>query len=353
MSEIENRLTYVIPTHNRPKFLRRLLHFMSAMHETSRILIVDSSKSVLYAANADCVQSFPQLKITHQHYNLPMVTKCRRAMETISTPYSVFCADDDFLMPEAVLASVEFLERSPEHSCAQGIMVSLCTRKQNKCYKLPVFSIEDENSLRRFRRFSSNWFSTFYSVHRTAILTTAYQITDDRCDDTRARIFPEILLSQLSVALGKVRFIPCLYNLREEHDLNESAVTNEIQDLSACQELYDEFHAALSEQLADASGAAIDHTRDLVNEHYGYLKDGGQGFAAKKKTLKFRLKRELRRHWRRLIDSFRRDTILQRRRLDPAEPMCQNKPWQLAHQLMLDYPQGMTADSEFTLPRAA
>jgi glycosyltransferase domain-containing protein len=349
----DERLTYVIPTHNRPKFLRRLLYFMSTMHEQSRILIVDSSKDDLHAENADAVHSFSNLKVTHDHYDLPMVTKCRTAMETIKTPYSVFCADDDFLMPEGVTSAIEFLERSEEYSCAQGIMVSLCTGKQNKCYALPVYSIEDENSLRRFRRFSSNWFSTFYSVHRTPILAEAYRITDNHSDDTRARIFPEILLSQLSVALGKVRFIPCVYNLREEHDLNESAVTEEVADLEACLELYSEFHEALASQLADASGATIDHARDLVDDYYGYLKDGGKQFAVKKKSLRFRVKREAIRHWRKLIDAFRRDAILQRRRLHPAEPMCRNEPWELAHRLMLDFPKGMPADCENKLPRAA
>ena len=347
------RLTYVIPTHNRPKFLRRLLYFMSAMNEQSRILIVDSSKPELHAANADAVNSFPHLKVTLQHYDLPMVTKCRTAMATISTPYSVFCADDDFLMPEAVVSAIEFLDRAEEYSCAQGIMVSLCTGKQNKCYALPGYSLENENSLRRFRKFSSNWFSTFYSVHRTPILAEAYRITDEHSDDTRARIFPEILLSQLSVALGKVRFIPFVYNLREEHELNESAVTEEVADLDGCHELYAEFRGALAGQLADASGASIDHARDLVDEYYGYLKDGGREFAARKKSLSFRLKREARRHWRKLIDAFRRDAIMQRRRLHPAESMCRNQPWELAHRLMLDFPQGMTEDCEQKLPRAA
>jgi glycosyltransferase domain-containing protein len=354
MSDIENRLTYVIPTHNRPLFMRRLLTFMERFQEPSRILIVDSSNHENRAGNEAVVAEFAsRLRLIYQHHEKSFIQKCRLAMETVNSPFTVFCADDDFLMPDAVTSCLEFLERSDEHSCAQGIMVSLCTNKQNKCYALPVYSIEDENPLRRFRRMSSNWYSTFYSVHRTEVIRSAYQVTDDETEDTRARIFPEILLSQMSVAMGKLKYIPCVYNLREEHDLNESAVTDEIVDIDNCGELYESFRCALAQQLADSSGATLAHAKELVHEYYGYLKDGGRDFAIKKRTRRYRFKRELRRHWRKLMDAFRNDAILQRRRIHPAEPMCQNRPWQLAHRLMLDFPQGMTEDSKHKLPKAA
>jgi glycosyltransferase domain-containing protein len=326
---------------------------MDRFQRTSPILIVDSSNPENRAANESLVAEFASLKLKYQHRDQPFIHKCRLAMETVGTAFTVFCADDDFLMPDAVTSCLEFLLRSPEHSCAQGIMVSLCTNKQNKCYALPVYSIEDENPLRRFRRMSSNWYSTFYSVHRTDVVRSAYQVTDALTDDTRARIFPEILLSQMSVASGKIKFIPRVYNLREEHDLNESAVTEEIVDINACGELYADFHEALAEQLADSSGATMGHARELVHEYYGYLKDGGRDFAIKKKTKRYRFKRELRRHWRKLMDAFRNDAILQRRRLHPAEPICQNRLWQLAHRLMLDFPQGVTEDNKQKLPKAA
>ncbi len=343
-ASLHDQLTCVIPTRNRPAFLRRLLHFLSETKLDCRLLIVDSSEpdqqSETEAVAGDFASRFC---LTYGHSRSGMITKCRQAMETVTTPFTVFCADDDFLFPDSVRDCISFLSQSPKHSCAQGLMVSLCTAKQNKCYVLPCYSLEQESALNRFEQFARNWFSTFYSVHRTPLLRRAWQVTDDNTDEDRARIFPEILLSQLSVLQGRVGYVSGVMNLREEHELNESLVVPEVRDLENSRALYEQFRLYLAQELAVAAHTSQKDAARVVDEHYGYLTDGGVRLARQKKTLSFRLKRSVRRGRLWLTDGLCRDAVHLRRRLNPHSRFCRTTAWRLAYQLMTEFPNGMTA----------
>jgi len=337
------QLTYLLPTHNRPHFMRRLLTFMDLMNEKASILIADSSQQEHRKQNQDLVEEYGQkLNLSYHHVDLAPSTKFRLAVEMVETPYLAFCADDDFLLPDTVYSCVDFLSHSPDYSCAQGIMVSLDIDKQNRCYKLRGYSLEDDSPIKRFQRLAANWYSTFYSVYRTPAIVKAYQVTDDVCDDSRARIFPELLLSQMTVILGKVKFFPCLYNLREEHASNVSAVIPNVQDEQHVSELYVDFRDCLALQLAEASRTTIDVTGPIVDRYYGYLKDGGKALSVEKKTLRFRLRRETIRLVQQFHDLVQPNAILQnRKRLNLTKPICRNEAWQSAHHLMVKYPHGI------------
>lgn len=347
LDNLHDRLTLVIPTYNRPAFLRRLFYFLEQVRDGSQIQIVDSSTPEHRSQNEAIVRAASSsLRVRYRHIDAGMISKCRTIMEEdVTTPFSVFCADDDFLMPDAVLGSLEFLQRSPEYSCAQGVMVSLCTGKDNKCYALPCYSLDNDSPFRRFRRLAGNWYSTFYSVYRTPLLTRAWQVTDENSDFGRARIFPEILLSQLSVTQGKVKYLPGIYNLREEHTLNESAVTPEVADEEHCVELYNQFRDVMAAELAESSGATLDHAATVVDSCYGYLRDGGHKLSQKKRTVRFRVRRELTRNARRLMDALRSDRILQRRRISMSDSACSSDACQLAFELMLNYPHGIETET--------
>ncbi|MFP6764968.1 MAG: TIGR00180 family glycosyltransferase [Planctomycetaceae bacterium] len=347
LDNLHERLTLVIPTHNRPAFLRRLFYFLEQVRDGSQIQIVDSSSPQHRTQNEAAVRAASSsLKIRYRHIEAGMISKCRTIMEdNVTTPFTVFCADDDFLMPDAVLGALEFLQRSPDYSCAQGVMVSLCTGKNNKCYALPCYSLENDSPFRRFRRLAGNWYSTFYSVYRTQLLTRAWQVTDENSDASRARIFPEILLSQLSVTQGKIKYLPGIYNLREEHTLNESAVTPAIADEENCEALYSQFREVMVGELVAASGATLEHAADVVDACYGYLRDGGKTLAQKKRTAKFRVRRECVRVLRRGMGIVRSDRILQRRRISLTDSRYSSDDSRMALELMLKHPHGIESEN--------
>jgi glycosyltransferase domain-containing protein len=343
-----DQLTCVIPTHNRPAFLRRLLGFIEQTGQQYAIRICDSSDSVRRAENEQAIKEFSgNCRITYEHLSVGVFPKCRKTMEKITTPYTVFCADDDFLMPDAVLRCVDFLEKSASYSCAQGAMVSLATAKQNKCYLLTNYSLESPSPIRRFKQFATNWYSTFYSVCRTPILTQVYQVVDSSSDYDRARIFPEILHSQMTVIPGRVKYLPGFYNLREEHELNDSRLPI-VQDLEHSEEHYSQFQNCLATELSQVSGEPLAKSKAAVDSCYGYLRDGGIGLENRKRTISYRVKREFKRQIRRMTDFVRHDQILQRRRISRDATLCQTEHGQLAFELMLKYPNGIIKDAAET-----
>ena len=95
-------LTYVIPTHNRSRFLRRVLTFYADIQCRQPILIADSSSGTERANNEQLVAPLQErLPVRLCPIDAGFIPKCRRILEQVDTPYTVFCADDDFQRPQA------------------------------------------------------------------------------------------------------------------------------------------------------------------------------------------------------------------------------------------------------------
>jgi glycosyltransferase involved in cell wall biosynthesis len=80
MSSIE-KFTIIIPTHNRPDYLRRVLDYYSSYKAGYNIIVADSSSDENKRRNKETISSLPDLKILYfGHYpsesnmgiNLPM-----------------------------------------------------------------------------------------------------------------------------------------------------------------------------------------------------------------------------------------------------------------------------------------
>lgn len=343
-NDVHSQLTILVPTHNRPAFLRRLLTFLAQSAVPFRMLIADSSRADLFAENSAAISQLSmQLRVIHWQTDLGIISKCRAALESVSTPFVVCCADDDFLRVETLAAHVDFLSRHSNYSCSQGILASVYAQRPNEYFAIPSFHLGSPDPMCRFRDMHRRWFTTFYAVYHTEILQRAFQITDTHCDWLGARIFPEILLSQLSVLAGRVNFIPELYLVREEHDLNESVVVPEISDLNAMAESYGRFQTALREEIVNVTGVSSEAALSQIDAAYGHLRHGDQKTAKRRRSLAQRLGNELQRLMARISAPFQRDCIPIRRRLKPSDVSYQEHSFSAARELFERYPTGMSA----------
>ena len=94
-----NELTVLVPTHNRPAFLNRLLTYFSVTSLQSPMLIIDSSDPERLELNRQVIRhASDSLHLVHRIDTAGLIKKCRSAMSAVKTPYSIFCADDDFLI---------------------------------------------------------------------------------------------------------------------------------------------------------------------------------------------------------------------------------------------------------------
>jgi glycosyltransferase domain-containing protein len=123
----------VVPTYNRPEFIRRLLGYYSTV-DGLPILIGDGSTPEFRERNRAVIETFRGrgMQITHYVPTLPpemrpgleapygyaeRIVACARMA---TTPYVQTLADDDFCAPEFLDEAASFLDRHPDYSVATG-----------------------------------------------------------------------------------------------------------------------------------------------------------------------------------------------------------------------------------------
>lgn len=151
-----------------------------------------------------------------QYRECPVSEKLAKAFSHVTTPYAVMCADDDFLAMSGLKACLEFLERNPEYSSAQGRCISFLYKKGKirfsptylKNIRMDVSSdIPSERIIQQF----SPYMNQFYSLHRTRNLRLAWNISR-KINDLR---LPELTIGMVAAINGKHSILPVFYSVRE------------------------------------------------------------------------------------------------------------------------------------------
>jgi glycosyltransferase domain-containing protein len=331
------KLAFVVPTRNRPQFLRRLLCFMSQFPSQGTVLIADSSDRTHRGENQELVRQFSQkLEVRYEFIDQNIIAKCVTAIGKLDTPYIAFCADDDFLMPAAVAEGVNFLETNAGYACAQGLMVSVISSRNNRCDLIRGFEIDSESVLERYDQMSRYWYSTYYAVYHTAILRESFRVAVMSPRYEKARIYPELMHSLMTVLQGKVKFLNQIYNVRQEHAGNESCVAKRVQDLANGVTYYKIFRNLLCEKLGHYAAIGKPQAWSLVDQHYESLTVG----RASRGGLD-NVRREVLKGIRKIANWFQNDSILERCRFGRSHSARKDPAWQLAYRLIQSYPQGM------------
>lgn len=222
-SQILNKITIIVPTFNRPLFLLRLLKFYKSYGFSMKMLILDSSSDVL--GQDELQDLLTNKKISYQKFNpdiyISQVHKITKGLKNILTPYSVVCADDDFIVPSAIEKCVVFLEKNPDYSVVQGLYCrhSLKRRKNGKVKFdwVPAYynakSLTSDNPSERLKFHLSNYNTpTFYGVHRTNTLRFLHRESLKTAFHGR---MSEVLLTALTLIYGKMKILPIFYSSRE------------------------------------------------------------------------------------------------------------------------------------------
>lgn len=114
-------VTVIIPAHNRPERLRRLLDYYS--RTDIKILVPDSSDHPFADA-----EKYPDITYLHRP-KLHFLLKLKEVLPMISTPYVLYCADDDFAVPSGIAQMTAFLDEHPDYSTAQGHYLTFTPHK--------------------------------------------------------------------------------------------------------------------------------------------------------------------------------------------------------------------------------
>jgi len=233
MTALREQLTVLVPTFNRQDRLLRMLRYYRASRCSASMRLLDSSTTPIDArAIEPFVARGTAVSVTHYAPTVPALVKMLKGLETVSTPYAVLWADDDFLIPGAFEEGVRLLSENPQISLVHG---------QSGLFRLDVVgqlqwvapypqrAILDETASGRLRNHFRRYSVTFYSIYRTEALRKNFEKICRLGLDWHT--WGELALSALGVIQGKAYMMDRLYMVREAHAGMVSLVTQAVRGL--------------------------------------------------------------------------------------------------------------------------
>ncbi len=211
-------ITIVIPTHNRHCYLKRILSYYK---KDFKIMIADSTEKKFNFS------FFPFLfykNIEYYHYpNFEYLDKMEDILSKVTTPYVVMCADDDFIVKQSILNSINFLKNNLDFSSVQGRYISFYKEDTDYMFK-PIYIaskdlIIDSDFLQdRMNTYMDNYVQVFYAVHRTKHIQAFF--LDSKKNNMTNPILMEIGLGLYTIIAGKYKTLQQLYGIRDGQSLS-------------------------------------------------------------------------------------------------------------------------------------
>ncbi len=258
-------ISIIIPTHERPDYLLRTLEYYLSSGIT--VYVVDSSKAS-FKYEADMYAS-----INLQYFHLPhksLTGKISFALEKITTPYVVMCADDDFVIPSAIFKCVDFLCKNSSFSAAMGN--TICYKKNPRSkqkieffgyyHERLSFRTFEEDPIKRVAEFFKIYRAFFYAVQRTEILKKTFGGAEAVINNL---FLNEYLTAIYPVVRGHLIEMPILYSVREFSQFSGDKTIENIDFVLHNDELKKEYDQFLDYE-AQKIAQLINYSRDTVKE---------------------------------------------------------------------------------------
>lgn len=279
-------ITVIIPTFNRPDYLKRILGYYNELSPDFVFVVADSSSAENKEENSEAIRNFPNLNIFYlADYSEDMNPwyKFEDVLKSVNTKYAVFCGDDDFVVPSSIKKAANFLEQNPDFAVAHGNYIGFFAKNNDFAWKniVDFRSIELPDAKLRMEEHLSNYsIYTFYGVHRTDFLKMIFEETRKFTDDNR---FGELLSSIITLIYGKMKKLNVLYAAHEIYPQSTGLVTDTIYDFKqndTFEEKYENFKNCLVRHLAKNSDLREDEAKMAVDRAMSaYLeKNYPQGF---------------------------------------------------------------------------
>ncbi|MEJ5058232.1 MULTISPECIES: TIGR00180 family glycosyltransferase [unclassified Pseudomonas] len=201
-------LTVVLITHNRPAFLRRALKYYNTL--PCKVLVLDSTPE---RPEGD----FSSVDYQHvpQFAYWGMQDKLAYGVEQLTTPYMVLAADDDFILHDALFESVGFLEANRDYAMCHGYcLMYLALAGSVSYYRRDKKVCEDYSSERaqdRVLDYMHQYLPPFYAVTRTDLMKKWHSALPPGTSFQ----WQEIGHVYYLLASAKARILPTAYVVRE------------------------------------------------------------------------------------------------------------------------------------------
>lgn len=206
--------TLVIPTYNRPALLKRLVVYYAARTPEMALLVLDSSKPDVAAANAEALKaSHPHVRHRIFPSDLPMAVKLSRGLADVTTPTVSFCADDDLVFPDGLREALVFLKDHPDYVSAHGLYLNFTEAAAHSIVIAKEYAGESNSAAHpaaRIFRLFQNYESLFYGAFRIADLREVFE----GVAGIPTLHYQELFQSVAALIKGKVKRFPTFYAAR-------------------------------------------------------------------------------------------------------------------------------------------
>ena len=242
-------LTVVLITHNRPAFLRRAVKYYSDL--PCKIMVLDSSPE---RPEGD----FSAVEYHHvpQFAYWGMQAKLAYGVEQLTTQYMVLAADDDFILHDSLAESVGFLQDNPDYGMCHGYCLMYLTLAGGVSYYRRDKKVQEdycsEQAQERVIDYMSQYIPPFYAVTRTDLMKTWHSALPPGTSFQ----WQEIGHVYFLLASAKARILPIPYVVREinygasEHSTEVYHSLTYVDAKSVAErEAFAEFLAALPTQI--------------------------------------------------------------------------------------------------------
>ena len=224
------KLTLVIPTKNRPRFLAKVLSYYAARRCPYPLLIGDASDPDQAVDVQALVATWGRsLEIAYETHPPESSTHAStlRLLGRVATPYTVWAGDDDFLVPGHLTKCVRFLEDHADYTIACGA-AAWTSVKEMPDGRFTVSAIapgthkhlaQDAPSRRLAAWVAPGLGINTYAVHRTDHMRYSWT-TAERLGLDSKRCYKgiyEVCFNALSVIQGKQACLPGLYHVMLRH----------------------------------------------------------------------------------------------------------------------------------------
>ncbi len=161
------KITIIIFSYNRQKYLRRAIKYWS--NYNVKLVILDGSNSKLDDKYIDS----KNLKYVHDPRSL--YDRLLVSINYIETEFMILGCDDEFYLPSALSSCIGFLIKDSNYSSCGGRALAFSQTDNNfflgkQCYpKLKDLKVDCDNSIERIKKHFSNYVpSHLYSVNRSS-----------------------------------------------------------------------------------------------------------------------------------------------------------------------------------------
>ncbi|CAN6134433.1 Glycosyltransferase domain [Methylophilaceae bacterium] len=203
-----NRITIIIPTYERPQFIKRALYYWSAY--PVNVIVIDGSRAP--SVNADDFI----LPINVQYYHLPISIEERFsfAASKISGEYAALISDDEFLSYSALKDATNILDDDEDVSAVLGVTIGfnkvkkqfLCSMLYQSAEHLDITGQTAKIRINQRIRVAEN--SIFYPLVRVEVLKIALKFIGEY--HYSCPYVAEYQMEAILCAAGAVKVMPAL-----------------------------------------------------------------------------------------------------------------------------------------------